>query len=550
MQKLKLSIAVLTVTALFSSCLKDTIDELSSIKGVKANPQFSLPLVNASIGIKEVYETYAKNAFISEKPDGQIVFAYEGSDKVGGSSFGPQFVAIPAIPIDVNLQMTPLVIAAFEAQNGFNLSVPDTVQIPTSNNESLKSVGIKAGSFKLIISNTFQHNTDIIIRYPGIRKNGVSLEVNANLVYAGGGSTSFFQQVDLAGYEIDLRGTNNEGNALSFEYEVAMVRNPANPTTVANQLSINQEIQINSYAYLTGYLGKFELIKTSEAEQLDVFAQKSGDLFFKDPRLVIKVLNSFGIPVTGRIKNLRVTTKEGSDLPVVIDAFKDTFTLATPANLGEVAVSEYPINNTNSNIDDVINSNPTYIKYDLEFFANFNELPQDNFIADTSSFTVFTSTELPLDVKLENFIIEQRNTKSTADTAGTDAYEIERAGLAVEVSNSLPFDVTLQVIFFNDSIAPDSSVITTVVDSLFSAPVIIRGGVVNANGDVTGPAVESIRAEVDKSKFNRIRACNKYTARAIANSSTFNGSRAFVKVKTDQKLNIKVGADAKLLFKP
>ncbi|MCU0443185.1 MAG: hypothetical protein MUE96_12370 [Bacteroidia bacterium] len=550
MQQLKISMVAFATTVLFSSCLKETIDELSTIKGVKANPQFSVPLVNASIGIKEVYETYAKSALITEKPDGQIVFAYEGSDKVGGASFGPQFISIPAIPIDISLQMNPLVIAAFEAQNGFNLSVADTVQIPTSNNESLKNIGIKTGQFRLTINNTFQHNTDIVIRYPGIRKNGVPLEVNANLVYSGGGSTSFFQQVDLAGYEIDLRGANNAGNAMAFEYQIAMVRNPANPTTVANQLSINQQIQIGSYAYLTGYLGKFELIKTSEAEQLDVFAQKSGDLFFKDPRLVIKVVNSFGIPVTGRIKNLRVTTKEGSDLAVVIDAFKDTFTLATPANLGEVAISQYPINNTNSNIDDVINSTPTYIKYDLEFFANFNEIPADNFIADTSSFTVFTSTELPLDVKLENFFIEQRNKKSSTDTSVTDVYEVERAGLTVEISNSLPFDVELQVVFLYDSIAPDSSVITSVVDSLFNEPVIIRGGIVNADGDVTAPAIASIKAEVNKFKYNRIRASNRYIARAEANSSIFNGNRAFVKVKTDQKLDIKVGADAKLIFKP
>ncbi|MES2779217.1 MAG: hypothetical protein V4651_04885 [Bacteroidota bacterium] len=489
---------LIIVVPLLGGCVKealDTVDDISGIKGIKVSNTFSTPLLNLSIGMKELYESISTDGFIHEQSDHLLVFAYQAQDTVPAK----QFVAIPTVPFNYALQMTDPMILAFQFNNGFNLTISDSAKLPATGNQRVKLINIKEGSFVINIDNTFKHNTTIDILFPNITKNGIPLARTINYIFPTSKNPMDPLNIDLAGYDLDLSNGGFSYNTIPFTYSISMVENEANLTTVNDKLDIRQVFTINSYNIVKGYLGKFSVLTTSFNEKIGLFDQQiSGKIFVSDPRLVIKVYNSYGVPLTGKISNLRVVGSDGLDLPVSIDQFKDTFSFQKPANPGETALSQYIIDKTNSNLDVAINSSPTEIKFDLTFDANYNDVIVDNFLVDTSQFRTQLDFEIPMNIKIVDYVTEQTSEQS----AFGDIQYVENIKLAVQAENGLPFDIYTQLIYSNDTII--NGVQTTyLVDSLFTNELSIPGAAIDALGEVIAPTTTIRYPEITAERIKR-----------------------------------------------
>ncbi len=546
MKKPYLLVFVISIcTMLLSSCLKDTIDELSSIKGVKASPSFSAPLINLSVGMKEIYQSYSQNAITREDPDGLIVFVFQTKQTVKPD----QYVSIPAAPpFDFDLQMTLPMIALFEATGGFDLPLSDSLQLPTTNGEEISLINVKNGLFSLSFVNEFKHDIVVTVNYPTIKKNGVSISEVINMPYDPNNSPkTVTREINLKDYDIDFTNNGVSHNTLPFSYQISMTRIPTNSTSTSEKFNVTQNFQIESYNIIKGYMGRFEILSTSEEQEMDLFGNSvAGQIFINDPKLSIKLYNTFGLPVTGRITNLRVIDQNNVPFPVVINPFQDTFSFAHPTNPGEVAVSEFKIDKTNSNIDDAINSKPKYIKFDMKFDANYREEKQANFLVDTAEFNVDFNSEVPFDLKIIDYVAVQKQKNNSFSSLPST---IQSVALDVKIENSLPFDLAAQMLFTRDSISPGGDTINVALDSLFTTELLIQGAAVDGNGLVIAPttSIKSISLPLDR--YKQIQAAPFNVLRMHANSSQFNGTPGFVKVYTNQKLNVKIGGDVKLTIK-
>ena len=534
-------LAAFTLTFL-SSCVKETIDELTGINGIKVSNEFSAPLLNLTVGMQELYQSISNQAGISERPDKLLFFTYR--DTIIQQP--KQLVDIPAIPFNYKFQMTAPIIAAFTFNNGFDLSISDSAKLPSASGQELKLIRIKEGSFEININNTFKHNTTIEIAFPNIKKNGIALTQTINFVFGTTPNPMPAVSIDLAGYDLDLSNGGFSSNTIPFSYRIAMVRNPANPTTVNDELNLEQTFNIKSYSLIRGYLGYFNILNQAITQKIDLFEQqKSGQFLVNDPRLVIRVYNSFGVPLTGRIANLRVVGQDGSNLPVEINPFKDTFSFPKPKTPGETVIATYVIDKTNSNIDLAINSSPSFIKFNIYFDANYNKVVTDNFMIDTASFRTDLDFEVPMDIKIVDYISETEQ-KQTPDTANLPY--IKSIGLSVRSENGLPFDIYTQLIYTNDTII-NGKPTTYVVDSLFSNELTILGANVDGNGNVVTPRVTESKPVLEVARYKRIMAADNMVTRSRIVTSTFNGAPGFVKIYTNQKMNVKIGADIKLTYK-
>lgn len=215
--------------------------------------------------------------------------------------------------------------------------------------------------------------------------------------------------------------------------------------------------------------------------------------------------------------------------------------------MGQIAVSEYIVDKHNSNIDDAINSAPSFVKFDLDFVANYNEVvSEDNFLIDTASFITTTDVEIPLDLKIIDYEALQTERPKESDTS--ELKYVQEAKLTVRTENTLPFDLFAQMIFTRDTVIAgiDTSYVT---DSLFIPELPVIGAVVDANGEVVAPTISLSTVVLDIDRYNRIQRSQNYMLRIRAESSTFGGSQSFVKIYSTQKLNMKIGADVKLIYK-
>jgi hypothetical protein len=531
---------------LLSSCLKETLDELRGIKGIKASGEFAAPLMNASIGMKEIYDSYSNKAFIREAPDHLLVFSYSAGDTVEQK----QFVAFPPALFNFNFQMNNIVYGLFVNDGKLSVDIADTVKIPLVNNEKLKLLSIKKGHFNINVVNSFRHNLTIVLTYPTIRKNGQPLTETISIPYDPNNfPASVSRPISLDGYDIDLSNGGITSNTLPFEYKLLLERIPGNPTDLGqDHFGINQEFMfLESFNEIRGYLGRFNILTSNTNQEIDLFdKQTAGKIFVHDPKIVIRVYNSYGVPVTGRINNLRVETASGSIFPVIIEPFKDTFSFAYPVVPGQVAMSEYVIDKHNSNIDDAINISPVSVKYDVDFDANYNETEADNFLTDDAVFVMTTDMEMPLDVKIVDYIAEQPERPKESDTS--ELKYVDQARLTIRTENTLPFDLFAQMIFTRDTVINGINT-SYVTDSLFYPELPVSGAVVDANGQVVAPTVTTSSVVVDKARYNHIQRSQNYILRIRLQSSTFGGSQSFVKIYSTQKLNMKIGADIKLTYK-
>lgn len=540
----KLLIALVSVT-LFSSCFKDTLEELSAIKGAKVSNEVSAPLFSMTMGMKELYESALQSAFIHEDANNLLVFSYQTGDTVDSK----QYVEIPEVGFSYPIRMPAPAILAFNLANRFDLTIDTSISVPLGKgDQQVKLIKVKKGTFTISITNSFKHNATVAISYPGIKKNGVPYIDNFTLNYVPNQpSVTVSRTLVLDDYDIDFSDGGTSFNEIGFSYTIAMIRNPNNATSTSDSLSISQNFAIESYKEVSGYLGKFLIARDTVSQEIDLFSKQiNGKILVNDPRLVIRIFNSFGVPVTGRIYDVEIVTLNNQRFPVEIDLFKDTFSFQSPTIPGGIAVSEYRINKTNSNLDDAINSGPTKVEFKLEFVANYNNNPSNNFLVDGSMFRTEVDFELPMDIKILDYEVLERSDFPLDNLPNF----INEAKLFVKTDNGLPFDVFMQMLFVKDTIIGGHLDSNYVVDSLFSHELAVTGATVDGNGNVISPFSTINTVAIPVKRFDKIKNEAKNTVtRVRIQSSKFGGAPGFVKIYSDQKLSMKIGTNVKLILK-
>lgn len=265
----------------------------------------------------------------------------------------------------------------------------------------------------------------------------------------------------------------------------------------------------------------------------------SGNFYFEEPKINIYITNSFGLEFSFTLTTFaaRSFINPPQLLPIEINADTApniTFVPFFPSIPGDVALTTYVFDKTNSNILDVLAISPKYIYYGVA--ATLND--SVGFITDESEFSVEVEVELPLYGNASDFILV--DTMNFELGFETDTFQtVEYAEFKLNVDNGLPIDVNIQLDFI-DSLNP-SNILESLLD--LNSEVFLSAKVVNEI--VTQSTLKTTTIFVDRAKLDKIGRANKMIIKARLATADVGPSSGpaspLVKFYSDYALDLKLG---------
>lgn len=533
-----------------SSCVKevfDDVDKIANIKGIQTDVGYTIPVLNAEIGMKNLYESFSNSAFIKLESDESFTFIYSNKDSITDR----QLMKIDPIASKNELTIDAASATVFNTVGSFSYAINNIAVVPTPGGEKLKQIYIKKGRLEFPIECDILHHTQLTLMYPTITRNGVPLQETIDLLYVGVAPIVKTAVISLDDCVIDLTDNGISYNVLPFLVQLNITKIDGNPPVKANdKLIITNSMTIDEYRGINGYVGKISIVKLNEVKPIDLFEnQLDVTVKLSDPRLRINIANGYGTPVTIKIFNISLINTDGTEFPITIDLFRDTFSLPAPVAIGDYAIGDYVIDRNNSNIDELINNSlqnaPQAIKYNIELFTNYNGIEVDNFMFDTSSLKIDVGMEIPLNIQVGNFKMDFPNKfELPSDTNESIDAIINDVSLHTAATNNFPLNTKMQFYFAKSR---PGQVIDSfdIVDSLFANGLTVTQSTIDASGNVVdAPTVSSV-GTLDRNKLVYLRDMMKtdllVMRLSFETSRDAGGSQHYVKIYNNQTIQFKIG---------
>lgn len=513
---LRLFVPVLVMASMWSACKKSDFDQLDL---EEHNAEFAFPLFYTSLKLEDllfkVLNDTLSNDTLSINPDGSMTLTYTGdvAEKPAFDIFNT-FPSGPAPVPDTNYL--------------FPFNSPDGVTI--------RDALFSGGTINLLMLNNTGETLTGGFYVPQITKNGQQLYIpltvppNATAPY----STPLF---NLDGWRAE-----SDNNELRFRYELykpngERVKLEPFPG-IPGFFVVFQGLTLS---YLEGYWGYSSYPLTRDTIEIDINQSNlEGGITIKNPKVTMRISNSWGFPTRGYIKYMSFIGQNGQEIPLETTAFNndsiDFNYPHWPNEIGQTKVTEVTLDESNSNIAEIFNAQPTRLIYEVEGISNANHDPSIiGFLTDSSTIKLGVRVELLLEGTAKNFGAEQEMELNFGDYSDLDTSKIESVEFKLVTENSTPLTTDLQILFLNDA--------GQAIDSLFTggARAIMQSSPVT-NGVSSGTTRQETFITMEASRFDRIRQ----TKKAILKTSFTTAENGTVPVKllaTNQavvKMGIKV----------
>ena len=473
------------------------VENLKDLESAESEAVFAFPLLNSKLSMSELLDDLDEQGTLLVDPDGLLRFFYRGDTTVRNSD---------EIFDRINRSLPPII------------PVSDTlIGFPTSSSEfDVEKIVFKGGRLEYSFFNNNSNSVEIVVTLPQISKNGVPLSQTHNLLS--------FSTLPLQFFDLKDATFIPRNDSLFIQYQAKQTT--GTPVKVSNFLMVPKNFD---YYYAEGFLGS--QIFESDEDTLDIDYYDSwtdGEVAFKNPRVIINILNSFGFPAIARVERFDVITLDNTNLPIESAFVKDGFPFNYPTfqEIGQVKTSTFVFDTENSNMEDIIRAGPTALIYDLDAISDPN-VDARGFITDSSYFAYSVDAEFPFEGSLQNFTIR--------DTSKINFEELEKvktASLKTIITNGVPLGATVQGYFLDDK--------GKLLDSLFTTTTqLVAPARVNTAGSVTQTEEKTTFVELDEIKLNRIRNATNLVIEAVF--STANEGSTDVKIFSTQSIQVRIG---------
>ena len=477
---------------------------------VKSQIEMAFPVLHAEMSIQDMIGNSEDSTALRVYPDNTMSFIYEGelfrrtSEDILGT-----------IPED----SVPLI------QN--NIDVPLTIL----DGVDINVAQIKSGFFQYRLTNdSVAENLVVHISVPQLVKDGQAFTVDVPIPYYGSLPVSARDSVSLAGYNLDV-----SNDTLSFHYAATNESSDTVNLTIFNGSGFPTNVNLKDIVF--GYVeGHWNPVVHDFAEQtikIDFFENNyvNGEIYFDDPKVDFSVISSFGLPVRTKLNYFRIIELDGSSVDMVSQKLTDGIDFEYPKlnEVGQTKTTQFSFDKTNSNIAEILNTNPVRIEYDIDVTVNPDNLPDAiGFATDSSYFSMLAKAELPLIGKVNHFVLDK---DYDVDFSGQEAKE---AVLKLSTDNEIPLEVAIQMYFLDAN--------GVILDSLHND----QYALILAAADFPSGAAKhhEIEFPLETQRWDKIKATKKI--RVKGNYTTSQNGTQSVTFKTNQKTKIKVGLKLKL----
>lgn len=523
-----------TITLVLNSCIKDEF-ETNKISGdLDWDPNFAVPLAKGSLTVRDLVLDYDHDELIEEDETGFLFLIYnktvlsyraDSMIKVPNQTFSDVFTSSG----DIDPSTVPVGSQVVETHN-------TVVDITLNSDEALDSIQLKLADFSVQINSDFQHPGTLLVEFPTIKKGSIVYSKTINIPATGGLVTSNY--TDMAGYSVDLTGSGAETNKLPINYTLTLT-NSGNPVSGSDQISFTVGLTNIKYSAMFGYLGTYSQNFSMDSIHLEIFNQiLDGEAYFDDPRMYVRMHNAYGLPVQFYLTSLGTYSTSGAPSTPLFGV--QVPTIANPrvmnfpslAEIGQFVSDMIYLDKTNSNIMDVIETQPKFIYFSVESQTNpAGPTGAYNFVTDSSRFDLELEVELPLYGNAKYWLLQD-----TADFDFSEFVEdadiVDWVNFRLVAENGMPTEADLQVYFV------DSNYV--VVDSLITNEAIIESGVLDASGKVTQASTLVTNMRYEHDRLQNLRDVKYIFYRGTIN--TTNAATDLVRFYSYYKLDISLGA--------
>jgi hypothetical protein len=490
------------------ACVKTDFDDLEL---ADHESEFAFPLFNTTLNLKDLMLKVLNDTLsgdtITVNPDGTMTLYYTG---------------------DVAQKPATDLFASFTGGYFPLLDTIGTSPIDTLEGVTIYRADLKKGRIQITALYSGLDTLTCKLRIPQMSKNGVMFTYDFKLLPQ---TTFYSPPLDVAGFVLQ-----SSSNTLEFIYEAY--------TPSGERVKIEPGVLISfetlEFSYLEGYWGfqRYELIRDTieiDINQTDL----KGDVTVKNPKVTMRISNSWGFPTRGVVKYLSFIGQNGEEIPLESTVFVDS---AVDFNypqfaLGEVGQTKYTdlyLDETNSNIAEIFNAQPTRLIYEVDGISNAQQDPDIiGFLTDSSIISLKMQVELLLEGTAKNFGAEQTLDLNFGDFGDIDTSNIQEVEFKLVTENGTPISSELQLYFLDDA--------GVAIDSLFNdgSRFIMQAAPVNGDGVATGVTRTENFIPMSIERFNRIREAKKAYLKTFF--TTAEGGTVPVKLLADNQATVKMG---------
>lgn len=516
-------------------CKKYTIEKIEVLPW---DTEIALPLVNSTFYVSDIFEI-GDNSILEyiDVNEGLLgisytgtILSYEASEiiEVSDQDFNNSIqYPDPGLPVSIidTLYQSVIFTLDFESQN--------------LNGIEAKYLKMLAGSLDLTINSNIAYLSNIEIQIPHMKKNGVIYQFESD-VQPG---VSISSSDDLEEYILDLSQEDLNYNQLRIDYRLIIDYDPNTPSTGEN-VDILFHFNQPELDYVIGYFGINSITNNTDTIKIEIFDNTiSGHFQFLDPYMYVNFNNSFGFPTLIDVTEFKsVNQVTGEETPLYLEGLTDTpFEISYPLQIGDSTLDEFYFDNTNSNIEVVLNDADKYIIWGINASSNPDGPSNNfNFLSHDSKMEVSTTLTVPLKGYAWDWIFSD-TTRIDTGSIIDDPEEVIELTLRLVLDNGFPAEGIVQI-YTLDSLFQ-------VTDSLFDSPTQILESGTLVDGIITEPA-KTITDIVlsDSKKDNFLHAQNLITT---AKMQTTNGSdQEVIQIYDYYSIQVQLGVKALLHIDP
>jgi hypothetical protein len=483
---------------LFQAC--QNYEDFRAIDSVNYEPEFAVPLINSSLSLDDVLENVDDISFLNIDPDGSMTVNYSQEPAQKSASELIQDIAdFPIVFIDSSM------------------SVP----LQLFDNMTVTKLSLKEGTISFDIQSNHTEDIALKIIFPGITQNGIPFEMLTNLIYSGSTPVaSSIAPISIEGYDLSIPNGN-----LEMRYEAY---NTNGDRVLLDMIS--GEARDWEYNQIEGIWSYESFTVDKDTINIDIAENWiDGQISFSDPKILINLSNSIGIPMAIKIQNLTAHTADGNLIPLNY-AFEDGYIINYPSltEIGLDKADQIILDKNNSNIISAINALPQYITYEIVAIMNPESSTTVGFISENSTITGNLEIEIPIEGTASGFTLE-----TSADFTMEEAGEIAYATFKLVTNNEIPVDLNMQLYFMDEN--------NNIIDSLFEGPQnILAAPEIGANNTLLSSSEEINFIEISTERLNTIRQAKRIKTKAAL--STANNGTVPVSIRSTQKVDVKMGA--------
>lgn len=521
-----------------ASCVKNYFD-FDKIADSKWTPGVALPMVYTSLTIDDIIKVSNSESNFAIGPDNFVTLVYKGN------LFSLRADEIIILPDNSNTQDIYVPgpdLPVISSGGTASFSSSQTINFNTGGQTLIDSLIYKSGTLDITINSTIQHNVQINLSIPSLVKSGNPYFVTLPLNYSGSLPVTAASSLDLSGYTFDMTLGGTTTNQFNISYSITVNGISGNPISSSDFINVKTDFINNKFDKIYGYIGQQLLSPDLDTVHISLFdnVEEIGTFTLVDAKIKTIISNSYGVPIKANFTVLEGYRPGTGTFPVNGSGVPNPLPLPSPAmpQIGQVLKDSFELNNINSNVVQLINFQPKYFVYQLNSQSNPGG-PAQNFVIDTSVFAVDLQIDMPLHGTAVVFTVQD-----TFDFDLPEGDDLDSLLLRIYVANGFPLEVGLQVYFVDTTDSPFGTIYTLLDSVLAPFQNILNSASIDVNGKAIGSMEKTIDQWFDSGKLKNIAKAKKIFVRG--QMTTSNNGNTNVKIYSDYKLDVRIGAMAKL----